>query len=290
MAFKVVESGWSLVASPLLIAEVTGLNAATDAGVEALARDFLREWRLMLARRGGGRWYTEELRTIKQKGGGSRIISVGSRVPHRASAPKEPPALDTGASLASLKMRREKYAEYVVWTDKKSLLFLEYGVGGAGLFGPHPAGIIIEPRPHARPALQAVLPRATENVIIAAQSEIAANALVIRTRALGVNIRKFLISVSSDLGWLASLGVSGPALQAVRKMGIRTQRGIGDLTALSEQKLGARLVRRAAGRVAGRSIGATARGLARNDAFSQRVIRRMAGAQYNKIQRRMYVR
>jgi hypothetical protein len=187
-------------------------------------------------------------------------------------------------------MLKEGHAHFVVFTKKKSLLFLEYGVGGAGLFGPHPAGIIIEPRPHARPALQRVLPGLTQNITIAVQSEIASRALVIRTRALGVNIRKFLISFSSDLGWLASLGVRGPALGAVRLMAIRTQRGIGDMTALSEQKLGARMVRRAAGRVAGRTIGATARKFGGGSRFQGRVIRRLGGSQYNKIQRLMYVR
>jgi len=289
MALRVVESGWSLIASPLLIAEVTGMTAATDAGMQRLARTFLKEWRLMLTHRGGGRWYTEHLRTVK-RGGKSFIIATGPRVPHRASAPGEPPAIDTGKSLQSLQMQKEGYAHYVVFTRKKSLLFLEYGVGGGGLFGPHPAGIIIEPRPHARPALQKVMPHARETVTVAMQSEIAARALVIRTRALGVNIRKFLISFSSDLGWLAGLGVSGPALSAVRKMAIRTQRGIGDMSALSEQKLGARLVRRAAGRIGGRTIGATARKFGGGSAFQSRVIRRLGGAQYNKIQRRMYVR
>jgi hypothetical protein len=185
-------------------------------------------------------------------------------------------------------MWKVRNGEYIVASNKKSLLFLEYGVGGAGLFGPHPAGIIIAPRPHARPALQRALPQMPQGVGITARSAIAEQQLVIRTKALGVNIRKFLISISSDLGWLSSIGVSGPALSAVRHMAVRTQRGIGDLTALSEQKLGARLVRRAAGRVAGRSIGATARSISGGGKFSSRVVRRIGGAEYNKIQRLMY--
>jgi hypothetical protein len=289
MALKVVESGWSLIASPLLIAEATGLKAATDNGVRAAAQSFLTAWRVNLSQRGRGQYRDEELRTAKAQNG-SVIIAIGKRRPHRASAPGEPPAIDTGKSLASLQMLRVDDGHYVVFTQKKSLLFLEYGVGGSGLFGPHPAKIVIAPRPHARPALQRVMPYLTEDITIVARSTIAENQLVIRTRSLGVNIRKFLISLSSDLGWLASLGVRGPVLSAVRTVAIRTQRGIGDMTALSEQKLGARLVRRAAGRVAGRSLGATARQFGGTSPFAQRVIRRLGGSQYNKIQRRMYVR
>lgn len=289
MPVKVVESGWSLIASPLLIAQVTGLRAATDNGVRAAAQTFFTAWQANLSQRGRGQYRDDELRTARAQNG-RVIIAIGKRRAHRASQPGDPPAIDTGKSYQSITMEHEGPQHYVVYTNKKSLLFLEYGVGGGGLFGPHPAGIIIEPRPHARPALQRTLPYMTENITVEARSTIAENALVIRTRALGVNIRKFLISVSSDLGWLAGLGVTGPTLQAVRKMAIRTQRGIGDLTALSEQKLGARLVRRAAGRVAGRSLGATARTFAPRSRFGQRVIRRMGGAQYNKIQRKMYVR
>jgi len=109
----------------------------------------------------------------------------------------------------------------------------------------------------------------------------AEHAMVIRTKELTIGIRHALIAISNQIGWLNALGLSPPMLSAVRVLAIRTQRGLGDLTSIAEQKLGARLVRRAVGRIAGRTVGAATRGMipTGGDAgrLGQRIVRYQLG-------------
>ncbi len=127
-----------------------GADERASRGVFAAANVLRNAWIGVLRQPGQGRLYSVELRTIRS-GGVTRVVPVGSRTPHRASAPGDPPATDTGVSATTIAVDDSKIAQGLTartGSNKKSLLFLQYGVGPGYGFGPHPAGIVIEPRPH----------------------------------------------------------------------------------------------------------------------------------------------
>lgn len=140
--------GRSLRESPL---KLMGRAAATAAIRRALFRAgnaLETRWKLVLKRPGSGRVYRHRFVTIT-RGGKSWIAPVEPRVPHQASAPGEPPASDTGRAAASVGVRDlptatlEEAGKVRVATDAKYLRYLQDGVFD------HPAGITIQPRPHA---------------------------------------------------------------------------------------------------------------------------------------------
>lgn len=73
------------------------------------------------------------------------------RKPHRASAPGEPPAVDTGRLRASIGFERLGPWTYRVGTGVEYAGYLEFGT-----IGPEYTGGRILPRPFMRPALAAV--------------------------------------------------------------------------------------------------------------------------------------
>jgi hypothetical protein len=88
-----------------------------------------------------GAMYDTEFRT----GAGGRVFPVGERVPHRASAPGEAPAVDTGRLKTSLHVSVSSggHAEADVVAPVSYALHLEYGTRK------------MAPRPFLAPALEA---------------------------------------------------------------------------------------------------------------------------------------
>jgi len=286
--------GWAVFAGqPVLMMETFGMRQATEASTRAVAKDFYEKWILTLSVNfGTGKRYTQHLRTVKGPGGW-QVIPVGPRrIGHTASAPGKPPARDTGKSVQSIGMQQESHDTWVVFTTSKSLVYLEYGVGGGGQFGPHPAGIVILPRPHARPTLAKVLGDAPHNAGVAAYSEMVQQAQRIRLSDQLTSIRRLLVQISSNLGWLQAMGFGGPWVSDLRLGALKIQRGLADVDALQQQKLGARIVRRAAGHYAGRTIGKTASLLVPRGGpgarMGQRVIRNYYGKKAGRWLRRLY--
>lgn len=294
-------AAWSVFnGAPIALLQAMGLQAASESGTQAAAQKFYREWILTLStnfgrgsRRAGGYSgsYTDILRTVKVSGSW-RVIPVAKRfIPHTPSAPGDPPARDTGKSVQSIGIERENATTWAVFTTSKSLLYLEYGVGGGGLFGPHRAGIVIQPRPHARRTLEKVADGLTQDVAVVAYAEMVNTALRLRLSDQFFAIRKALVGISENLGWLQSLGLGGPWVGQFRRGILKVQRGLADADAVMKQELGARLVRRAVGHYAGRTIGETARQLAPGSGggarFARRLIRNYYGKQAGGVLRRL---
>lgn len=145
--------GWTLLSTPLQIVTATGILARQRNGLKRAAVALQSHWKLLLAQRGTGTLYTHEFAFIK-----GRVVPLTgvSRVPHRASAPGKPPAKDTGVLAGSIQID-DRGNEIRVGTNLRYGLALEYGVNvGGSKVGPHPdAGFVLQPRPHARPALKA---------------------------------------------------------------------------------------------------------------------------------------
>lgn len=143
--------GYSLRLAPRALLRELGVRQAVGRGLFAASNELRNEWEQTLRQPGTGQIYGVELRTVR-RGGRTRVIPVGSRVPHRASAPGKPPATDTGVSANSINVdpsQIERSLRSRVGTNRPHLRFLQWGVGPGFEFGPHPAGIVIAPRPHA---------------------------------------------------------------------------------------------------------------------------------------------
>lgn len=148
-----MRSGYSLQLAPMALMGAVGVTARIEAGLFAAGNDLVNEWRKVLNEPGQGETYDQELRTVT-RGGRARVIPVGPRPSHRASRAGQAPAPDTSAGRTSIHMEVVGGMRVRVGTDKKYLAYQHYGVGPGLGFGPHPAGIVLEPRPHADIALE----------------------------------------------------------------------------------------------------------------------------------------
>lgn len=136
--------------APRALIRQLGIRERAARGLTSASNTLRNEWTQVLRQPGQGRLYSQELRTIRA-GGVTRVVPVGPRPPHRASAPGAPPAADTGRSANSIAIDDSRIRSNLtsrVGTNRKSLRFLQWGVGPGYRFGPHPAGIVIAPRPH----------------------------------------------------------------------------------------------------------------------------------------------
>lgn len=119
-----------------------------------------KHWKRVLGRRGTGRVYDVRLRTV-----GGRVIPVGPRPRHRASAPGQPPAPDRGelrGSVGTAKVGgKVRVGPGVPRPSQRGYVarILEEGVTS------HPAGIVIAPRPHAQEAARRAM-REMNGVVI----------------------------------------------------------------------------------------------------------------------------
>lgn len=94
-----------------------------------------------LSKPGTGTTYTTKFFT-RGRGEGRLVIPYGKRVPHTASAPGNPPAVDTGRLRASIAWQRISKYRRVVGTNVIYAPYLELGTDR------------IKPRPFLRPAAE----------------------------------------------------------------------------------------------------------------------------------------
>lgn len=97
-----------------------------------------------LSQPGSGRIYNKT-RTTQARDDKGRFVKgskTTSKVAHQASAPGEPPAVDTGQYRQSWQVRKRAQAEYAVGTNQERAPALEFG------------SRTIAPRPHARPSVE----------------------------------------------------------------------------------------------------------------------------------------
>lgn len=152
--------GWTLDASVDGVMDRIGVADAVKRGLFAAGNELINTWDGFLARPGSGVLYTEELRTLGAPG--KRFVApVAPRVPHRASVPGSPPAPDSGVGRDSLGSEFQDEFTNRVGSGAAHLAILEAGVPP----GRHPADIVIEPRPHARPAADDAKPRMTAEMV-----------------------------------------------------------------------------------------------------------------------------
>jgi hypothetical protein len=99
-----------------------GINRDLDrVGVQLVSR-----LRVTLSTPGQGRVYDQRFFTNRR----GRVIAYGKRVPHRASAPGDPPARDTGVLAASVSAhvtRRPDGAELSVGSSLDYAVYTEFG-------------------------------------------------------------------------------------------------------------------------------------------------------------------
>jgi hypothetical protein len=171
----------------------------------------------------------------------------------------------------------------VVFNDDPAARILEFGMAGSGLFGPHPAQIVIEPRPHLRVALQLAFPKMRSNFVLTYNSTIRPQRL--QKRNLLQLVRQGVIKVSSTLGDLGAIGINSSVLNRVRGGLLTFGRSLGDVNAVQRGLITQRVMRRAAGRYSARSINAFVP--AGTGAFGRRVVRKTAsrpiGSLLNRI-------
>lgn len=167
--------GFSLNVTPAQLREAAGIGDRTiKAALLEGANELRNAWLEILETPGTGRVYPKGIAFVTLMNAfPPRVIALeeddaGRRAQHTASAPGEPPARDTGASIASIVVDDQQLGMINlvrVGTNQRHLLALEFGVNVAGsAVAPHPGGIVIEPRPHARPAKDAAVPRMTRAV------------------------------------------------------------------------------------------------------------------------------
>lgn len=158
-----VGGGRTLGLAPAAVLAGLGLQAATQRSLLAAALELQREWTKIFPSSGSGREYTQVFRTI-----GNRVVPVGPRkgtgrsATHKASKPGEPPAVDSGLLRASIQIEQTGDGKVKVGSNLAYARYLEYGVGPGFKYGPHPGGITIKPRPHARPARVLAEPKMSE--------------------------------------------------------------------------------------------------------------------------------
>lgn len=140
--------GWSLTATPEQLLEAMGLGEQdVHRALRAAAETFRTEWVLELSGPGRGKLYEAGLRFITA---GGRVIPIRDksgvrrvRATHRASAPGDSPARDSGGSANSIVVDASNPDALRIGSNRRSLRHLHYGVKN------HPGAITILPRPHA---------------------------------------------------------------------------------------------------------------------------------------------
>lgn len=168
--------GYSLNVTPAQLREAAGIgDRVIRAALFEAANELRNAWTEILETPGTGNVYPKGIRFVTLMNAfPPRVIAfqddeLGRKAQHTASAPGEPPARDTGASIASITVDDQDLASINlvrVGTNMRHLLALEFGVNVAGsAVAPHPGGIVIEPRPHARPAKDRAVPRMNERVV-----------------------------------------------------------------------------------------------------------------------------
>lgn len=149
-----MDTGWTLAKPVKFLVRRLGMTVGIKTGTVEAAEVLVEEWKDVF-RAGRGRTYTHTFYVDDS----NNLRIGGPKPPHTASAPFEPPAPESGELKNSIGM--EVRSDGVrVGSGLERAKWLEFGVGPGYDFGPHPAGITIAPRPHARPALK----RATEEM------------------------------------------------------------------------------------------------------------------------------
>lgn len=145
--------GFSLQMAPRGLVQAMGIDTRVQRGLFSAANQLKEDWRAVLNVPGSGQVYDQALRTITV-GGKSRVVPVGFRPRHRASRPGEAPAPDTARLRNSIGIDDSVLGQRVrVGSDDFIARILQWGMGPGLGSGPHPAGIVIRPRPHADQAL-----------------------------------------------------------------------------------------------------------------------------------------
>jgi len=150
--------GWTLIAGAgELLRELGAKSPRVRRALRVAAESFRGDWVEELSQPGSGRTYEAGLRFITK---GARVIPIRdrsgvkrTRADHRASAPGESPAKDSGVSASSIAVDDTDADKLRVGSNRESLLYLHYGVTN------HPGGITIAPRPHATRAFERARPR-----------------------------------------------------------------------------------------------------------------------------------
>ena len=159
--------GWSLNVSPQELLQRVGIPARVSRAVRGAGLILVHAWKDELSHPGQGEFYAKGTRFIT-KGGRTFAIQddeLGRPADHRASAPGDPPAVDRGELRNSIDMESRGEAEVRIGSGDFVALALEFGVNTEGSrVGPHPGGIVIEPRPHGRPAKDNAAPAMREHV------------------------------------------------------------------------------------------------------------------------------
>jgi hypothetical protein len=270
-----------------------GIDTASDRGLEAAATTLWATWRQLISRsEGQGELYDQKLRTMKV-GRRLRVVPVGNRSPHIASAPGDPPTRDSGELIGSIKIWQIIAGQrYRVGSTLRKAVWLEYGIGPGYAFrhpawttgglslgaeggnvwrgkvahrkakdgtrtGPPLHKLVMAPRPHARPALALALPKMQANFVGALRT---AEPVVFERIDL-LKVRRALLGFSAVIGNLSALGIRFGRLGRLRGAALGLERGLGDFSAAATGNLGLRAARRLTGQQAGRAIADITRGL-----------------------------
>lgn len=263
---------WALgLPSPDIVFRQLGLKEGVSEGMEVAARRLQARWVVLVS--GPGTQtpaYTDELRTVN-----NRVVPVASRAPHQAGEKWRFPARDTGDLAKSIKIREataniaptqmktgvfvagspggsplsqvaEKQDHWQVYSDDIAARIMEWGLssGTPGAAGPHPAGIVIMPRPALRVALADVLPQIRADVLGAIRTNRGRGG---RKVSLINLVRRGIIQFSTVVGNLGALGISIPGLSKLRGGLLRFGTGLGDLNALAKGTIDQRIARRVVG-------------------------------------------
>lgn len=116
-------------------------RSGTPRDLERAGVGIVNRLRTLLSTPGTGSLYTTRFFTTST----GRVVPYGSRPPHRASAPGQPPAPDTGrlrASYGASASRTPDGAELEVASGLEYAPYLEFGTTQ------------VEARPHLRPAME----------------------------------------------------------------------------------------------------------------------------------------
>lgn len=277
---------------PDVVFRQLGLQDGQAEGMEQAARRLQAEWiRIVSAAAGRGAVYFDVLRTVN-----NTVVGVRPRTtPHKASFDDSdsPPVKDSGDFARSIKIREKQIAftarvqpasnaqgrvfvagtggtagisaltsdqdHWQVYSDDIAARIMEWGLssGTPGAAGPHPAGIVIMPRPSARPALVNVLPEIKADLVGALRTSRARPG---RSVSLINLIRRGIIQFSTVIGNLSAIGIRIPALTALRGKLLRAGTQLGDLNALAKGTIDQRILTRVVGRGERRVINNMTRG------------------------------
>ncbi len=288
--------GWMIQTPTAGIINRLGYDEANALGLEASAKLLETTWRRLLSGTGSGRIYTHEWRTFR-KGGKWVVAPVRFREggPHVASEQGSPPAQDSGELAGSIQRVAVTPRLQFIFSTHPAAPILEFGMGGTGTFeamaglaaiqiggrgvkgaviprfGPHPAGIIIEPRPALRPAIAQVVPQMSRLITIFYRTQRRPQSL--QKRSVIQMVRAGIIGFSAAIGDLRAIGVNIGAVNKVRGGLLRVGRILGDVNAVQRGEIGQRLIRRAVGRQAGKTVESMIP--AGTGRFGSRVLRRM---------------